>query len=58
MDGIIANLQGVCDLADKYGAMVMVDDSHAVRLCGQARPGLHGALRRHGTGGRDHRHLR
>ncbi|MGL4577593.1 MAG: aminotransferase class I/II-fold pyridoxal phosphate-dependent enzyme, partial [Shewanella xiamenensis] len=30
MDGVIANLQGVCDLADKYGALVMVDDSHAV----------------------------
>ncbi|MER8665577.1 aminotransferase class I/II-fold pyridoxal phosphate-dependent enzyme, partial [Mesorhizobium sp. M1148] len=28
MDGIIANLKGVCDLADKYDAMVMVDDSH------------------------------
>lgn len=34
MDGIIANLQGVCDLADKYGAMVMVDDSHAVGFVG------------------------
>jgi glycine C-acetyltransferase len=35
MDGIIANLQGVCDLADKYGAMVMVDDSHAVGFVGK-----------------------
>ena len=35
MDGIIANLAGVCDLADKYGAMVMVDDSHAVGFVGQ-----------------------
>ena len=34
MDGIIANLRGVCDLADKYGAMVMVDDSHAVGFVG------------------------
>jgi len=34
MDGIIANLQGVCDLAEKYGAMVMVDDSHAVGFVG------------------------
>jgi len=34
MDGIIANLQGVCDLADKHGAMVMVDDSHAVGFVG------------------------
>ncbi|RWP57649.1 MAG: glycine C-acetyltransferase [Mesorhizobium sp.] len=35
MDGIIANLQGVCDLAEKYGAMVMVDDSHAVGFVGE-----------------------
>ncbi len=35
MDGIIANLKGVCDLADKYGAMVMVDDSHAVGFMGE-----------------------
>lgn len=35
MDGIIANLQGVCDLADKYNAMVMVDDSHAVGFVGK-----------------------
>jgi glycine C-acetyltransferase len=35
MDGIIANLQGVCDLADKYDAMVMVDDSHAVGFVGK-----------------------
>jgi glycine C-acetyltransferase len=35
MDGIIANLQGICDLADKYGAMVMVDDSHAVGFIGE-----------------------
>jgi len=34
MDGIIANLKGVCDLADKYQAMVMVDDSHAVGFVG------------------------
>ncbi|MDL2405158.1 glycine C-acetyltransferase [Rhizobium calliandrae] len=34
MDGIIANLEGVCDLAEKYGAMVMVDDSHAVGFVG------------------------
>jgi glycine C-acetyltransferase len=34
MDGIIANLAGVCDLADRYGAMVMVDDSHAVGFVG------------------------
>ena len=34
MDGTIANLQGICDLADAYGAMVMVDDSHAVGILG------------------------
>jgi glycine C-acetyltransferase len=34
MDGIVANLAGVCDLAEKYGAMVMVDDSHAVGFVG------------------------
>lgn len=34
MDGIIANLSAVCDLADKYGALVMVDDSHAVGVIG------------------------
>ncbi len=34
MDGYIANLAGVCDLADKYGALVMVDDSHAVGFLG------------------------
>jgi len=35
MDGIIANLKGACDLAEKYGAMVMVDDSHAVGFVGK-----------------------
>ena len=35
MDGIVANLKGVCDLAEKYGAMVMVDDSHAVGFVGK-----------------------
>jgi glycine C-acetyltransferase len=34
MDGFIANLKGVCDLADRYGALVMVDDSHAVGFMG------------------------
>ncbi|MFT4149662.1 MAG: glycine C-acetyltransferase [Paracoccaceae bacterium] len=43
MDGIIANLGGVCDLAEKYGAMVMVDDSHAVGFIGQ-----------HGRGSAEH----
>ncbi len=34
MDGIVANLKGICDLADKYDALVMVDDSHAVGFMG------------------------
>lgn len=34
MDGIIANLNGICDLAEKYDAYVMVDDSHAVGFVG------------------------
>ena len=34
MDGIVANLAGVCDLADRYDALVMVDDSHAVGFMG------------------------
>jgi glycine C-acetyltransferase len=35
MDGIIANLAGICDLADRYNALVMVDDSHAVGFIGE-----------------------
>ena len=35
MDGYIANLKGICDLADKYDALVMVDDSHAVGFMGE-----------------------
>ncbi|MCY7387566.1 MAG: glycine C-acetyltransferase [Burkholderiales bacterium] len=35
MDGIIANLKGICALADKYHALVMVDDSHAVGFVGE-----------------------
>ena len=34
MDGYIANLKGICDLADEFDAMVMVDDSHAVGFMG------------------------
>ncbi|MDP3268257.1 MAG: glycine C-acetyltransferase [Legionella sp.] len=34
MDGTLANLPAICDLADKYDAMVMVDDSHAVGFMG------------------------
>lgn len=35
MDGIIADLAGICDLAERYGALVMVDDSHAVGFIGE-----------------------
>lgn len=35
MDGIIANLKGICDLANKYNALVMVDDSHATGFTGK-----------------------
>lgn len=41
MDGYIANLKGVCDLADEYGALVMVDDSHAVGFMGERGRGTH-----------------
>ncbi len=34
MDGILANLPAICDLADRYGALVMVDDSHAAGFLG------------------------
>jgi len=41
MDGVIANLKGLCDLADKYNALVMVDDSHAVGFVGDKGRGSH-----------------
>jgi len=41
MDGIVANLKAICDLADKYNALVMVDDSHAVGFMGQKGRGTH-----------------
>ena len=41
MDGTVANLQGICDLADRHGAMVMVDDSHAVGFMGANGRGSH-----------------
>ena len=43
MDGYIANLQAICDLADKYDALVMVDDSHATGFVGD-----------HGKGTQEH----
>ena len=41
MDGIVADLKGVCDLADKYDALVMVDDSHATGFIGKTGRGTH-----------------
>jgi len=41
MDGFIANLKEICNLADKYGAMIMVDDSHAVGFMGKQGRGTH-----------------
>ena len=41
MDGTIANLPAICDLADRYDAMVMVDDSHAVGFMGKHGRGTH-----------------
>ncbi|MFD1939201.1 MULTISPECIES: glycine C-acetyltransferase [Nonomuraea] len=49
MDGYLAPLREICDLADQYGAMVMVDDSHAVGFVGptgRGTPELHGVTDR------------
>jgi glycine C-acetyltransferase len=49
MDGVIANLSAICDLAERYDAMVMVDDSHAVGFVGANGRGsheLHGVMAR------------
>ncbi|MFO0906484.1 MAG: glycine C-acetyltransferase [Pirellulales bacterium] len=49
MDGTIADLPAICELADKYDAMVMVDDSHAVGFMGprgRGTPELHGVTER------------
>lgn len=49
MDGYIANLPAICELADKYDALVMVDDSHAVGFIGpkgRGTPELHGVMDR------------
>lgn len=48
MDGYIANLKGICDLADEFDALVMVDDSHAVGFMGDKRARHTGILRCHG----------
>lgn len=41
MDGFIAPLKEICDISEKYGAMVMVDDSHAVGFMGKHGKGTH-----------------
>ncbi|MBC8952960.1 glycine C-acetyltransferase [Xenorhabdus sp. PB62.4] len=41
MDGVIADLKSICDLADEFGALVMVDDSHAVGFVGKNGRGTH-----------------
>ncbi|MCP5518814.1 MAG: glycine C-acetyltransferase [Verrucomicrobiales bacterium] len=41
MDGTIARLPGICDLAERHGALVMVDDSHAVGFLGRHGRGTH-----------------
>lgn len=41
MDGYLANLPGICDLAETHGALVMVDDSHAVGFIGKTGRGTH-----------------
>jgi glycine C-acetyltransferase len=41
MDGTVAPLRAICDLADRYDAMVMVDDSHAVGFIGRSGRGTH-----------------
>jgi len=49
MDGVIADLPGICDLADKYDALVMVDDCHATGFLG---PGGRGTAAFHDVQGR------
>ncbi|HAP76019.1 MAG TPA: glycine C-acetyltransferase [Acidimicrobiaceae bacterium] len=49
MDGVVANLSAICDLAEQYDALVMVDDSHAVGFVGpggRGTPELHGVIDR------------
>ncbi len=43
MDGIVADLKGICDLAEKYNCLVMVDDSHATGFIGKTGRGTHEA---------------
>ena len=58
MDGIICNLKGVCDLADKYNALVMVDDSHAVGFVGAHGRGTSEILWRRRKSGYHYRNTR
>ncbi|MGD9078528.1 MAG: glycine C-acetyltransferase [Desulfobacterales bacterium] len=49
MDGIVADLKGICDLADRYDALVMVDDSHStgfIGKTGRGTPEFHGVMDR------------
>ncbi|WP_028669494.1 glycine C-acetyltransferase [Saccharospirillum impatiens] len=49
MDGVVAHLKGICDLAERYDALVMVDDSHAVGFMGEhgrGTPEFHGVMDR------------
>ena len=58
MDGTIAPLSGICELAERHGATVIVDDSHATGFMGAGGRGTHEHCRRHGPGRRAHRHAR
>ena len=51
MDGYVAPLKDICDLADRYDAMVMVDDSHAVGFVGPGGRGTHAPTRSSSTAG-------
>ena len=51
-------LDEICDLADEFEAMVLVDDSHAVGFVGDGGRGTPGAVRRHGPRRHPHRHAR
>ena len=56
MDGYVARLSEICDLAERHDALVMVDDSHAVGFVGAGRPRHARAARRDRPRGRAHRH--
>ena len=58
MDGSIAQLKEICDLAERYSALVMVDDSHATGFIGANGRGSHELRGVHGPHRHPHRHLR